>query len=121
MQLLIIADDLTGALDSAVTLARVGLRCVVARRPSDLPGAAEGAEVVAVSTASRVEASAATCGRQYEGPTSSAAAAATCEAIVGQIRIVSWLFIIADSSPEQEYLETLDKARGIIDALAVPL
>ncbi|HEX5107640.1 MAG TPA: aminodeoxychorismate synthase component I [Vicinamibacterales bacterium] len=29
--------------------------------------------------------------------------------------------IIADSSPEQEYLETLDKARGIIDALAVPL
>src|SRR4029450_2405183 len=29
--------------------------------------------------------------------------------------------IVADSSPEQEYLETLDKARGIIDALAVPL
>jgi para-aminobenzoate synthetase component 1 len=29
--------------------------------------------------------------------------------------------ILADSSPEQEYLETLDKARGIIDALAVPI
>ena len=29
--------------------------------------------------------------------------------------------IVADSSPEQEYLETLHKARGIIDALAVPL
>ena len=29
--------------------------------------------------------------------------------------------ILADSSPEQEYQETLDKARGIIDALAVPL
>jgi para-aminobenzoate synthetase component 1 len=28
--------------------------------------------------------------------------------------------IVADSVPEQEYLETLDKARGIIDALAVP-
>jgi anthranilate/para-aminobenzoate synthase component I len=27
--------------------------------------------------------------------------------------------IVADSVPEQEYLETLDKARGIIDALAV--
>jgi uncharacterized protein YgbK (DUF1537 family) len=53
MELLIVADDLTGALDSAVTLAAVGLRCVVARRPSDLPAAAAGAEVVAVSTASR--------------------------------------------------------------------
>jgi uncharacterized protein YgbK (DUF1537 family) len=54
MQLLIIADDLTGALDSAVTLAAVGLRSVVARRPSDLPAAARsGADVVAVSTASR--------------------------------------------------------------------
>jgi len=28
--------------------------------------------------------------------------------------------IVADSNPEQEYRETLDKARGIIDALAVP-
>ena len=28
--------------------------------------------------------------------------------------------IVADSVPEQEYLETLAKARGIIDALAVP-
>jgi uncharacterized protein YgbK (DUF1537 family) len=54
MDLLIVADDLTGALDSAVTLAAVGLRCVVARRPSDLRAAAETtAEVVAVSTASR--------------------------------------------------------------------
>jgi para-aminobenzoate synthetase component 1 len=29
--------------------------------------------------------------------------------------------IIADSNPEQEYRETLDKARGMIDALATPL
>ncbi len=29
--------------------------------------------------------------------------------------------IVADSEPEQEYRETLDKARGLIDALAVPL
>jgi para-aminobenzoate synthetase component 1 len=28
--------------------------------------------------------------------------------------------IVADSEPEQEYKETLDKARGLIDALAVP-
>ena len=34
MRVLIIADDLTGALDSAVTLTRAGLRCVVARRPA---------------------------------------------------------------------------------------
>jgi D-threonate/D-erythronate kinase len=54
MQLLIIADDLTGALDSAATLAMVGLRCVVARRPVDLPDAAQAdTDVVAVSTASR--------------------------------------------------------------------
>jgi para-aminobenzoate synthetase component 1 len=29
--------------------------------------------------------------------------------------------IIADSNPEQEYRETLDKARGMIDALATPV
>jgi para-aminobenzoate synthetase component 1 len=29
--------------------------------------------------------------------------------------------IVADSEPEQEYRETLDKARGIIDALAAPV
>jgi para-aminobenzoate synthetase component I len=28
--------------------------------------------------------------------------------------------IVADSEPEQEYRETLDKARGLIDALAIP-
>ena len=28
--------------------------------------------------------------------------------------------IVADSDPEQEYRETLDKARGMIDALATP-
>ena len=28
--------------------------------------------------------------------------------------------IVADSDPEQEYRETLDKARGLIDALAIP-
>ena len=28
--------------------------------------------------------------------------------------------IVADSVPEQEYRETLDKARGLIDALAIP-
>ena len=28
--------------------------------------------------------------------------------------------IVADSDPEQEYRETLDKARGLIDALAAP-
>ena len=28
--------------------------------------------------------------------------------------------IVADSDPEQEYRETLDKARGMIDALVAP-
>jgi D-threonate/D-erythronate kinase len=70
MHLLIVADDLTGALDSAVTLAAVGLHCVVARRSSDLPAAADaGAEVVAVSTASRegtVEGARAAVARVFE-------------------------------------------------------
>lgn len=52
MQLLIVADDLTGALDSAVALAGVGLGCVVARRPGDV-GAAPAADVLSVSTSSR--------------------------------------------------------------------
>ena len=54
MRVLIIADDLTGALDSAVTLTGAGLRCVVARRPGDVPAAlAERPDVLSVSTASR--------------------------------------------------------------------
>ena len=36
MRLLIVADDLTGALDSAATLASASLRCLVARRPHDI-------------------------------------------------------------------------------------
>ena len=54
MRVLIIADDLTGALDSGVTLTRFGLRCVVARRPGDVAAAlAERPDVLSVSTASR--------------------------------------------------------------------
>jgi uncharacterized protein YgbK (DUF1537 family) len=54
MHVLIIADDLTGALDSAVALTGAAQRCVVARRPSDVPAAlAERPDVLSVSTASR--------------------------------------------------------------------
>ncbi|MFQ8432194.1 four-carbon acid sugar kinase family protein [Amaricoccus sp. W119] len=54
MRVLIVADDLTGALDSAVTLAQAGLDCVVARRPADVPEAlALRPEVLSISTASR--------------------------------------------------------------------
>ena len=54
MRALLIADDLTGALDSAAALTGAGLRCVVARRPQDVPEAlALAPEVLAVSTASR--------------------------------------------------------------------
>lgn len=54
MRLLIVADDLTGALDSAATLASAGLRSVVARRPHDIGAAlAHEPDVLAVSTASR--------------------------------------------------------------------
>ena len=54
MKTLIVADDLTGALDSAVTFAGCGLRCTVARRPADIPAAmADRAGRARVSTASR--------------------------------------------------------------------
>lgn len=54
MRVLIIADDLTGALDSAVTLTGTGLLCVVARRPGDVAAALRSEpDVLAVSTASR--------------------------------------------------------------------
>src|SRR5262245_11514476 len=54
MRVLIIADDLTGALDSAVTMTGTGLRCVVARRPRDVAAALwREPDVLAVSTASR--------------------------------------------------------------------
>ncbi|OCX63035.1 hypothetical protein BFP70_12470 [Thioclava sp. SK-1] len=54
MRLLIVADDLTGALDSAAMFAARGLHVVAARRPADLESArATGAQVIAVSTASR--------------------------------------------------------------------
>ncbi|SEQ75084.1 Uncharacterized conserved protein YgbK, DUF1537 family [Faunimonas pinastri] len=51
---LLVADDLTGALDSAVAFAERGLRTVVARRPSGLREALWAApDVLAVSTATR--------------------------------------------------------------------
>jgi para-aminobenzoate synthetase component 1 len=43
----------------------------------------------------------------------------TALALGGRVYFNAGGGVIADSSPEQEYLETLDKARGIIDALAV--
>jgi D-threonate/D-erythronate kinase len=53
LQLAIIADDLTGALDAAAPFADRGLRVRVATRPDALADALTGAEVVAVSTRSR--------------------------------------------------------------------
>lgn len=54
MQVLIVADDLTGALDSAVAFAAPGRHVAVARRPGDVPAAlALAPDVLAVSTASR--------------------------------------------------------------------
>jgi uncharacterized protein YgbK (DUF1537 family) len=62
MRVLIVADDLTGAFDTAVTLRGRGLSSVVARRAGDVGGAVRrGVEVVAVSTASREGSAAAGC------------------------------------------------------------
>jgi anthranilate/para-aminobenzoate synthase component I len=43
----------------------------------------------------------------------------TAVAVDGRVYFNAGGGIVADSDPEQEYRETLDKARGIIDALAV--
>ncbi len=54
MQVLIIADDLTGALDSVVAFANRGLRSVVLRHPAAMRGFDfSSVDVVAVSTGSR--------------------------------------------------------------------
>jgi D-threonate/D-erythronate kinase len=54
MRVLIIADDLTGALDSAATLTGAGMHCVVARRPDDVSAAlAQRPDVLSINTASR--------------------------------------------------------------------
>jgi para-aminobenzoate synthetase component 1 len=44
----------------------------------------------------------------------------TAVALAGRLYFSAGGGIVADSDPEQEYRETLDKARGMIDALAVP-
>lgn len=53
LQLAILADDLTGALDSAAPFAARGCRVEVALRPEATAACAQDAEVVAVSTRSR--------------------------------------------------------------------
>ena len=54
VQLAVIADDLTGALDAVVAFANAGLRCVVATSPAHLHAALDQRpEVIAVSTNSR--------------------------------------------------------------------
>ncbi|WMS40913.1 four-carbon acid sugar kinase family protein [Acuticoccus sp. MNP-M23] len=52
-RLLIVADDLTGALDSAAAFAARGLKTAVARHPGALSALPADAQIVAVSTASR--------------------------------------------------------------------
>lgn len=54
VQIVIVADDLTGALDASSPFALAGLRCVAATGPAHLALALrQGADVVAVSTNSR--------------------------------------------------------------------
>ena len=112
LQVLIIADDLTGALDSAVTLAAGGLRCTVARRPSDLTAAMETRpDVLAVSTASREGGKAAARAAVDE------VLAAAAEATPG------WLFKKVDSRLKGHVaaeLNALAGRRGIRRALVAP-
>jgi para-aminobenzoate synthetase component 1 len=45
----------------------------------------------------------------------------TALAVAGRVYFSAGGGIVADSDPEQEYRETLDKARGMIDALVAPV
>ena len=51
------------------------------------------------------------------GPLDSCIAIRTAVAVGGRVYFSAGGGIVADSDPEQEYRETLDKARGMIDAL----
>jgi para-aminobenzoate synthetase component 1 len=55
------------------------------------------------------------------GELDSSIAIRTALAVAGRIYFSAGGGIVADSDPEQEYRETLDKARGMIDALAAPV
>jgi para-aminobenzoate synthetase component I len=54
------------------------------------------------------------------GALDSSIAIRTLLAVAGRVYFSAGGGIVADSEPEQEYRETLDKARGMIDALAKP-
>jgi para-aminobenzoate synthetase component 1 len=54
------------------------------------------------------------------GTLDSSIAIRTMLAVAGRVYFNAGGGIVADSDPEQEYRETLDKARGMIDALARP-
>jgi para-aminobenzoate synthetase component 1 len=54
------------------------------------------------------------------GALDSSIAIRTAIAIADRVYFSTGGGIVADSDPEQEYRETLDKARGLIDALATP-
>ena len=53
-----------------------------------------------------------------DGEMDTSIAIRTCVAAAGTVYFQAGGGIVADSDPEQEYRETLDKARGIIRALA---
>ena len=53
IQLLILADDLTGALDTGVQLSEAGVQALVVRHPAALPCRREGPEVLVMDTETR--------------------------------------------------------------------
>jgi para-aminobenzoate synthetase component 1 len=55
------------------------------------------------------------------GALDSSIAIRTALAVAGRVYFSAGGGIVADSDPEQEYRETLDKARGMIDALVAPV
>jgi para-aminobenzoate synthetase component 1 len=55
------------------------------------------------------------------GALDSSIAIRTALAVAGRIYFSAGGGIVADSDPQQEYEETLDKARGMIDALVAPV
>jgi para-aminobenzoate synthetase component 1 len=55
------------------------------------------------------------------GALDSSIAIRTALAVAGRVYFSAGGGIVADSDPEQEYRETLDKARGMIDALIAPV
>ncbi len=110
VKIVVVADDLTGALDAVGPFAAAGMRCVVATNPDHLASAfRRTSEVISVSTNSR------------ELP--AASAATLVQGVAGSLKAVPVIFKKIDSRLKGNVaaeVSALAQALGMTDALICP-